>query len=331
MLRIARVVLAAFLFVTAAGSATAQTIKLGTLAPKGSPWFDIMQDMTDAWSDASGGALNVRIYPGGAIGDERDMVRKMGIGQLHGAMLTMEGLAMIVPEIQIFSLPLLLQTDEEVDYVLQRIGPDLEKKFEARGYKVLNWGDAGWIQLFTNVPVRNPDELRQLKLFSQAGADVFIDAWRAQGFQPVPLPATDVLPALQSGMIDSFFTTPVAALSMQWFGKAPHMTEIRTAKMVGATVMTMKAWKKIAAGVRPRILAAAAEAGQLSRDRIREFEVEAVEAMTEYGLEVHSLTPENQAQWEAVAEKSYQYYMRGYVSPELVARVEGLRDEFRGR
>lgn len=331
MMRIVGVALAALIFAATVGQATAQTIKLGTLAPKGSPWYDILQDMTDAWSDASDGKLKVRIYPGGAIGDERDMVRKMGIGQLHGAMLTMEGLAMIVPEIQIFSLPLLLRTDEEVDYVLQQIGPDLEKLFEARGYKILNWGDAGWIQLFANVPVQHPDELRKLKLFSQAGADVFINAWRAQGFQPVPLPATDILPALQSGMIDSFFTTPVAALSLQWFGKAPHMTEIRTAKMVGATVLTMKAWKKIAVGARPGILAAADEAGQLSRDRIREFEIEAVEAMTEYGLEVHTLTPESQAEWEVVAKKSYEFYMRGYVSPELVARVERLRDEFRGR
>ncbi len=331
MNRIVGAALAALLLSAAAGQATAQTIKLGTLAPKGSPWFDIMQDMTDAWSDASGGKLTVRIYPGGAIGDERDMVRKMGIGQLQGAMLTMEGLAMIVPEIQIFSLPLLLRTDEEVEYVLERIGPDLEKRFEARGYKILNWGDAGWIQLFANQPIQHPDELRRLKLFTQAGADVFIDAWRAQGFQPVPLPATDILPALQSGMIDSFFTTPVAALSLQWFGKAPHMTEIKTAKMIGATVMTMKAWKRIAAGVRPEILAAAAEAGRLSSERIREFEVEAIEAMTEYGLQVHRLTPETQAEWEEIAEKSYEYYIRGYVSPELVARVTALRDEYRRR
>lgn len=331
MMRIAGVALAAFILAAATGQAAAQTIKMGTLAPKGSPWFDIMQDMTDAWSDASDGKLTVRIYPGGAIGDERDMVRKMGIGQLHGAMLTMEGLAMIVPEIQIFSLPLLLRTDEEVDYVLERIGPDLEKLFEARGYKILNWGDAGWIQLFANQPIQHPDELRRLKLFSQAGADVFIDAWRAQGFQPVPLPATDILPALQSGMIDAFFTTPVAALSLQWFGKAPHMTEIRTAKMVGATVLTMKAWKRIAARTRPAILAAAAEAGQQSRERIRDFEVEAVEAMTSYGLVVHPLTPESQSEWEAIARKSYEYYMRGYVSPELVAKVEALRDEYRRR
>lgn len=331
MMRIAGAALAALILAATAGPAAAQTIKMGTLAPKGSPWYDIMQDMTDAWSAAADGKLTVRIYPGGAIGDERDMVRKMGIGQLQGAMLTMEGLAMIVPEIQIFSLPMLLRTDDEVDYVLQRIGPDLEKLFEARGYKILNWGDAGWIQLFANVPIRHPDDLRRLKLFSQAGADVFIDAWRAQGFQPVPLPATDILPALQSGMIDSFFTTPVAALSLQWFGKAPHMTEIRTAKMVGATILTMKAWKRIAAGARPGILAAAAEAGQLSRDRIRSFEIEAVEAMTQYGLEVHTLTPENLAEWEAIAKKSYAFYMRGYVSPELVARVEALRDEYRSR
>lgn len=331
MTRITSLVLAAFLVAGAAGSAAAQTIKLGTLAPKGSPWYQIMVDMTDAWGDASDGAVKVRIYPGGAIGDERDMVRKMGIGQLHGAVLTMDGLGMIVPEMQIFGMPMLLRSDAEVEYILQNIGPDLEKKFEARGYKVLNWGDAGWIRLFATKPVLHPEDLRPLKLFAQAGADIYVDAWRELGYQPVPLPVTEMTTALQSGMVESFFTTPVAALSFQWFGQAGHMTDIKAGKMVGATIVSLKVWNRIPQEARPAILKAARAAGRESSDRIREFEQQAITAMTDYGLTVHPVPVESREAWEAIARKSYPVYIRGSVPAALVARVEKLRDEHRSR
>ncbi len=330
MTRIAGLLLAVALLAAGADAAAAQTIKLGTLAPKGSPWFRIMQDMTDAWGDASNGAVNVRIYPGGAIGDERDMVRKMGIGQLQGAVLTMDGLAMIVPEMQIFGIPMLLRSDEEVEYVLQRIGPDLENLFEARGYKVLNWGDAGWVRLFATRPVLHPEDLRPLKLFSQAGTDVYADAWRALGYTPVALPVTDMTTALQSGMVESFFTPPVAALSFQWFGQAQHMTDIRIAKIVGATIVSLKVWNSIPPAARPAILDAARAAGRESSARIREFETEAIKVMQEYGLTVHAVSAGNRRAWEAIAANAIPVYIRSEVPAELVNRVERLRDEYRG-
>lgn len=331
MTRMTGILIATLLVAFSAGAASAQTIKLGTLAPKGSPWYQIMVDMTDAWGTASDGAVDVRIYPGGTIGDERDMVRKMGIGQLHGAVLTSDGLAMIVPEMQVFGMPMLLRSDAEVDHVLQTIGPDLEQMFEQRGYKVLNWGDAGWVRLFATEPVVHPDDLRPLKLFSLAGADVFAEAWRELGYEPVPLPVTEMTTALQSGMVESFFTTPVAALSFQWFGQAPHMTDLKAGKLVGATIVSLKAWNRIPEDARPEILRAAREAGRASTDRIREFEQQAVAAMIEYGLTVHSVPPENREAWEAMARKSYPVYIRGSVPAELVARVERLRDEYRSR
>lgn len=331
MTRITGLIFAALLAVVATAPAAAQTIKLGTLAPKGSPWYQIMVDMTDAWSEASDGAVKVRIYPGGTIGDERDMVRKMGIGQLHGAVLTMDGLAMIVPEMQVFGMPMLLRSDAEVEYVLQAIGPDLEKKFEERGYKVLNWGDAGWIRLFATKPVLHPDDLRPLKLFSQAGTEVFADAWREQGYQPVPLPVTEMTTALQSGMVEAFFTTPVAALSFQWFGQAQHMTDIKAGKMVGATIISLKVWNRIPEAARPAILKAARAAGRESSERIRDFEQQAIAAMTDYGLTVHPVPPANRDAWEAIARKAYPVYIRGSVPAALVARVERLRDEHRSR
>lgn len=331
MTRFASLVLAVAILTATTVSASAQTIKLGTLAPKGSPWYRIMVNMTDAWQNASEGDLTVRIYPGGVIGDERDMVRKMGIGQLHGAVLTIDGLAMIVPEIQVFGMPMLLRSDAEVDFVLERIGPELEKRFEAKGYKVLNWGDVGWVRLFATEQVQHPSDLRPLKLFSQVGTDVFIDAWRELGYRPVPLPVTEMTTALQSGMVESFFTTPVAALSFQWFGQAPHMMDLKVAKLVGATIVKLETWKRIPEDARPAIAKAARAAGRESSEQVREFEAQAITTMADYGLSVHEVSAEGRDAWEAIAKKSYPAYIRGSVPEDLVVRVEKLRDEYRSQ
>ena len=151
-------------------AASAQTIKLGTLAPEGSIWHEIIRDMAEAWKTAPGADIGVRIYPGGVIGDEADMIRKMRIGQLHAAALTGAGLAMIAPEIQALQMPMMFRSDAELDYVRQRLGPRLEAILEARGFKLLTWGDAGWVHFFAQRPVVHPDDgLRMRRGFGVRG------------------------------------------------------------------------------------------------------------------------------------------------------------------
>jgi len=323
--------LAALAWVLGLGAASAQTIKLGTLAPKGSPWFEILQDMTTEWSAASNGAINVRIYPGGSIGDESDMIRKMRIGQLQGAVLTSEGLGRIVPEIRVLQLPMWYRSDDELDHVRAGLTADLEALFEERGFKVLNWGDIGWVRLFTKAPAPTPAALQDMKLFCWAGDPKICDAWNEQGFTPVPLAFTDIFSGLQSGMIDAIFTAPVPALSYQWFGMANQMTDVKIIKMIGATIITLKAWQAIPADARAQVLASAAEAGRRSETRIRGFEDRSIEVMQEYGLTVHPLTAELRETWEIRSRDSYPVLLDGVVPPDLVARAERLREEYRSR
>jgi len=323
--------LAASVWLLGVSAAAAQTIKLGTLAPKGSPWFEILQDMTAQWSAASGGAVKARIYPGGAIGDESDMIRKMRIGQLQGAVLTSEGLGRIVPEIRVLQLPMWYRSDAEFDHVRAGLTAELEALFEERGFKVLNWGDIGWVRLFTRSPAPTPTALQQLKLFCWVGDPQICDAWTRQGFTPVPLAFTDIFSGLQSGMIDAIFTAPVPALSYQWFGMANQMTDVKIIKMIGATIITAKTWEKIPQDVRPQVLAAAADAGQRSETRIRGFESRSIEVMEEYGLTVHPLTPELRQSWETRSRDSYPVLLNGAVPPELAAKAERLREEYRSQ
>lgn len=317
--------------IAAAAPASAETIKLATLAPKGSPWHEILEDMAAEWEAASGGEIKVRIYPGGVLGDEPDLVRKLRIGQIDGAMLTSVGLTKLVPEFWVFALPMMLASYEELDYVRDRIGPRLKAKFREKGFLVLNWGEAGWVRFFSNTPIVTPDDLRKIKLFVWAGDPVLEDAWRTEKFDIVPLPVTEMFSALQSGMVDSYSTTAVASLSFQWFGMAPYMLDMNWAPLVGGTILRVKTWDRLPEPVQARMLAAAEKAGRRFSERTRAFEAEAVRVMQKNGLTVTKVPPEAYAQWEEGARGAGALIRERFVSPELADLVLRLRDEFRAR
>jgi TRAP-type C4-dicarboxylate transport system substrate-binding protein len=309
---------------------SAEVIKLGTLAPQGSPWYDALQDIGAAWKAESGGSIELVIYPGGVDGDEPDMVRKMRIGQLQAAALSEAGLHQIVPDIRALMMPMVLRSYAELDCVRDRVAPELERLFEAKGFKVLNWGDAGWIRFFTTKPVIRPDDLRSLKIFVWAGDDTAVaDAWKDAGYKPVPLAATDILTGLESGLISAVPTTPIAALSFQWFGLAPHMTDVKWAPLVGATVITMRTWNLVPDPLKPQLLQAAQGAGAHLQQQVRPLEDTAIKAMVSRGLTVHQVPPEIQAAWEASATAGYRNRIASLVPPAMLAEVERFRDECR--
>jgi len=309
--------------------AFAQTIKLGTLAPEGSPWHAILRDMAEAWKAATKGTAQFRIYPGGVAGDEPDMIRKMRVGQLHAAALSGAGLAAIAPEIQALQMPMMLTSAEELDYVRDRMAPKLEAILEAKGFKVLNWGDAGWVQFFAQKPVVRPEDLKPLRLFVWAGDTAYVEAWKDGGFHPVPLAATEIHTGLQSGLINAFSTTPVAALSFQWFGLAKHMTDLKWAPLVGATVISTRKWQEIPDDAKALLRKAAREAGVRFQDEVRRLGDNAVDVMKQHGLTVHQVPPDSVAQWERTARTGYPKLVGKVVPAEMVAEVERLRDEYR--
>jgi len=312
-------------------AAQAKTIKLATLAPKGSPWHEILLDMAAEWEEAGGGELKVRIYPGGVLGDEPDLMRKMAIGQIDGAMVTSAGLTQLVSDMWVFGMPMMVRTYGELDYLRGQIESGLKQQFHEKGFVVLNWGEAGWVRFFSNAQVVTPDDLRRIKLFVWAGDTVLEDAWRAERFKIVPLPATELFPALQSGMVDAYSTTSVASLSFQWFGMAPYMIDLNWAPLVGGTIIRLESWNKLPEAVRTKMLAAAEKAGRRFRERTRSFEEDAVKVMVENGLTVTQLTPEALEQWEKGAKGAGEIIRERYVNRELAARARQLLAEYRSR
>ena len=318
--------------ISTAATALAQpaaTVKMGTLAPDGSSWHQILKAMGEKWSQAPGGGVALRIYPGGVLGDEPDLVRKMRVGQIHAAALTSVGLSAIDPAVAALQIPMMFSSYDELDRVREKVRPDLEKRMAERGFVVLNWGDAGWVMFFAKEPFVRPDDLKKMKLFVWAGDNTAVDTWKAAGFSPVPLASTDILPGLQTGLINAFDTTPLLAATSQWFGLAPHMLDLKWAALVGATVITKKAWDATPAASRDSMMKAAAEAGERLKGEIRTANDKAIEAMRKRGLTVHSLKPEDEAAWRAAAEGVYGKIRGTIVPADMFDEVRRLRDEIR--
>lgn len=319
---------AGFVFALA-GSSHGQPMKMATLAPKGSAWHLILQEMGEKWKSASGGRVTLTLYPGGVAGDDGDVVRKIRLGTLNAGLLTSLGLAQIDRSVLALQIPMMYDSYDELDAVLAKMGPGLEKTFEQKGFIVLNWTDAGWVHFFTKTPVRTPEDLKGLKLFTGAGDTETVELWKAAGFRPVPLPATEISTALQTGLVTALPTPPQAAVILQWYNHAKNMTDLRWAVLIGATVVSKVAWERVPPDARPALLAAAREAGRRLRDEIRQKAPLDVEAMQKRGLAVVHLDPQAVDLWRKTAEGVYPQLRDSFVPAAAFDEAKKSRDEYR--
>jgi TRAP-type transport system periplasmic protein len=329
---VVRVLIASLcLWLGLAGAAQAQNvvIKMATLVPQGSSWYTILQEMRQQWQSASGGRVILRLYPGGVAGDDSDVVRKMRLGTLDAGVLTSAGLADVDRSIFALELPMGYSSYEEIDAVLEKMSPQLEKIYADKGFIILAWADAGWVHFFTKAPVRTPDDLKSLKLFAWAGDDFAVDLWKSSGFYPVPLPATEISTALQTGLVSALPTTAQAAVLLQWYTHAKYMTDVKWALLLGGIVVSKAGWEKVPADLRPALLKAAQEAGAKVRNETRGTAVTDVEAMEKRGLTVVHLDAAAEAAWRRAAEAAYPTLRGKFVPAGVFDEALRLRDEFR--
>lgn len=320
--------LAATLFAGAAGAGPV-VIKMATLVPQGSAWHTTLQEMAQQWQTASGGKVTLRLYPGGVAGDDGDVVRKMRLGTLDAGLLTAAGLSDIDRSIFALAVPMAYASYDELDAVLDKMTPSLEQTFADKGFVILNWADAGWVHFFSKTPVRTPDDLKGQKLFTWAGDTPAVEMWKAAGFNPVPLPSTEISTALQTGLVTALPTTPQAAVLLQWYTHAPYMNDLKWAVLLGGTVITKAAWAKIPADLQPALLKAAREAGRTLRAQTRSGAERDIEAMQKRGLTVVHIDPATEALWRKAAEAAYPRVRDVFMPAAAFDAAMKYRDEYR--
>lgn len=297
---------AASLLGASLADAAEKSLRIGSLVPKNSLYHRQLLDIAESWRSAQGPGAKFLVYPDGSQGGEAEMARRMRIGQLQGALLSVVGLHEIEPSIAALQvMPLLFRNWDEVDHVREKMRPAMEKKFLDKGFVVLAWGDAGWVRFFSKEPAVRPDDYKQMKFFAWGSEPDQQAIMKSLGYTPVPLETTDILPAIQTGMINVVPSTPYFALATQIYTTAPHMLEINWAPIVGALVVTRKAWDGMSSEAQQAVRAASDKAGAQIRTKARQEVEEAVEAMKKRGLIVHKPNAAQMKEWQDLAEKLY--------------------------
>jgi TRAP-type C4-dicarboxylate transport system substrate-binding protein len=305
-------------------------LRIGTLATKNSLYHRQLMEVGEAWRTAQGAGAKYLVYPDGSQGGETDMVRRMRIGQLQGGLLSVVGLREIEPSIAALqNMPLMFRSWEEVDYVREKIRPAMEKKFLDKGFVVLAWGDAGWVRFFSKEPAFAPNDYKKMKFFAWGSETEQQEIMKSLGYTPVPLETGDILPAIQTGMINAVPSTPYFALATQIYNTAGNMLDLNWAPIVGALVISKKAWDEMSPEGQAALREAGQKAGAQMRAKARQEVDEAVEAMKKRGLAVNKPNAEQMKEWNALADNLYPRIRGKLVPADTFDEVLGHLKAFR--
>jgi len=307
---------AASAFGPAAIAADGKELRIATVAPAGSSFHKRLQSLGAEWSRGAGG-VSMNIYPG-TQGGELQIVRRMRVGQIQGAMLTSVGLGQIDRSVTALQLmPLMFKDWRDVDRVRERLQPELERRLREAGYVVMFWGDAGWVRYFSRTPIRGVRDLKPMRVFASSGDPDSIELMKAY-YTPVVLEPDQILLGLRNGMVDALPLPAFLANFNQVATYAPYMLDLNWAPITGALVLTEKAWKQLDPATQAWLKASSERAGDEMRRASRAEDEQAVQAMKEkHGLQIVSLTPEADREFREEVARMYPR-IRGKVVPETM-------------
>jgi len=313
------------------GHAHALTIKIGTIVPLRSPWVNELKKLGIEWGKITNGEVDIKIYAGSIAGNETDMVRKIRMGTLGGAVFTNRGIMSIYPDAYVLNIPFFLESEAEFDYVLEKMSPFIEKEIEKKGFKVLIWAKAGWLYFYSKRPVLYPDDLKKHKLSFTTGAADMELAWKKSGYHVVPNQLKDMMMALQSGMVDSFYLPPLMAASGQYFALAPNMCSLRITPLLGGLVLSDKVWQKIPDKYKAQMVAVAQKMADNLYKKTVELEIEAIEEMKKNGLKINQVPPDALEKWKAASDKGMDVLIGKVFTKEIFDMLMMHVKEFRKR
>ncbi len=309
----------------------ASKLRLGTVAPKNSVFHEMLLKMRQEWREITNGAVDLAIYPGGVAGDEITMLRKMRAGQMQAALLSGSGMGFLDEGVSALQVPLMFESLEEFDYVLDKMAPTLEKRLRDKGFTALGWGDAGWARFFAVKEFQTPTELREMKLYTSKGDDDMIRLFGEFGFRAVPLDLTELQANLETGLVDVFAVPPLIAAGYQWFGSAPNMLDMRFVAILGSLLINNNVWDAIPADQQQRMREVAADLTAEIEKAARAQEASAIRSMQEYGLRVIQLDQATQAEWKREMKLVYPRLRDRYAPSELLDAAVRWRDEYRAQ
>ncbi|MEX2496417.1 MAG: TRAP transporter substrate-binding protein DctP [Woeseia sp.] len=310
--------------------ADALTLKIATVLPENTQWMKDMRSGAAEIRERTDGRVELKFYSGGVQGSPGKVLRKIKIGQLHGGAFTPTDLQQVYPDLNIYGLPFLFESEDEVEYVRERIDPKLENGLDEAGFVSFGFSGGGFAVVMSNVPVRSHEDLKGRKVWVPEGDLLSYEAMKALQLSPVTLPITDVLTGLQTGLIDIVAMSPAGALVLQWHTKVEYLTELPVLYSMGLLAIDKRAFNRLDEADQEVVddvmggLYAEwdAEAGQ---DAER-----ALQALIHSGIEVVEPVPGEQKKLQDVMqEQNLALARRGMISQGLLEEVMQHIDTYR--
>jgi len=319
---IALIAIAMLLASTPANVFAMKLIRFATLAPEGSTWMVSMRQIDDEVRAATGGEVGFKFYPNMSMGDEKDVVRKIRLGQINGGGFTGFGLGEILPEIRILELPYLFETEAEIDCTFSLMEEHFRQGFESKGFIFLGWADVGWIYFMAQKPVASPADLGGAKVWMWEGDPLARTFYSELGKTPISLSVTDVMMSLQTGMVDAVYGSPLSTLVLQWFTRLKYISDIPFTNAVGAVLMDKATFD----GLKPEHQQAVRD---ISKKRLRELVLKsradnrnAYQQLVKEGLQVVVSTPSQRAEMRAIGLRVEGKLIGELYSSELLAKLK---------
>jgi TRAP-type C4-dicarboxylate transport system substrate-binding protein len=318
------------LAVPVAAAPRAVIIKLGTQAPQSSSWYDALQSMGAKWKADTGGRVELRVF---AIPSDSEGISRMSplVNGLQAATLFVAGLSEIDPAFNVFGIPFFFESDAELDFVQKELAPMLQQRLAAKQYRLINWGNGGWVRLFSKAPLKSIADIQGAKLYTTNGDDKTVQWYQKQGFHAVPTTTSQIPQQLMNpvGTINAAPSPPVYALATGIFKHAKYMLDLRLGPFTAATVMTEKAWAQISADDQKALMAAAAAMQQQVNTKAPTLDSQYIDEMKKAGLNVVTLDATALAAFNAKATELIQTQRGTLVPTEAFDAAVRAREAFR--
>ncbi len=330
--------LAPLLLVAAASPAQAEppppaqvTLRIATQAPEGTVWMDALMDIKNVIARGTRGRVELQYFPNGSQGDEKAVIERMQVGLIHGGLFTGIGLGEILPEVRILEVPFLYESKAEIDAVKAALLDEFKQGFDEKGFVFLGWAEVGWAYIFSKVEARTLDELRQRKIWVWQGDPLAERTFQVYGLSGVPLPLTDVLTSLETGMIDSVYNSPYGLVGLQWHRNVRYMSRMTVGHGTGALLISKKEWAKIPPPVRSKIADVAHKRLETLLDEVRQKNEQTVEELQSSGVKVIPLPTDEMPMLRELGQKVADSLVGKLWSQDLLSRVRKIVAETRAK
>jgi TRAP-type C4-dicarboxylate transport system substrate-binding protein len=313
-----------------ASRAGAVDVKIATVAPDGSHWMQQMRAGAQLIGERTQGRVAIKFYPGGVMGNDAQVLRKIRVGQLQGGAFTAGGLGERYSSLNLYGIPFLFRSLDEVDYVRSRLDRKLLAGLEQAGFVSFGFIEGGFANLLSHEPVRTVEDIRRKKVWVPEGDQISFLAMQALGLSPVVLPLTDVLTGLQTGLIEIAFASPVAALVLQWHTKVKYITELPLAYSMGIVAIERGAFQMLSAADREIVSEVMRDVTTRLDRAAREDNVKAREALLKSGLQPVQVDSADAEEWRRTIEGIYpDLRRRPDIDPNMLDEVFALLAEYR--